>query len=288
MIHSMTGFALASATTSLGTLNLELRSVNSRFLELHFRLADEFRYLEPDFREALNDKIRRGKVECRLVFIPTPNQNALGEINYSIARQLLEHASAIKELTPDSAPFSIADILRWPGVLQAALPQLEPLSATCIALLNTALAELTATRAREGEQLRQLILRRVADMQSLVAAIYPHLPQLLAQHHEKLKVRLREADLSEDDERIRQELTLFAQKVDVDEELTRLSTHLIEVERVVNAGGVAGKRLEFLVQELNREANTLGSKSILSEVSKLAMELKILTEQIREQIQNIE
>ncbi len=288
MIQSMTGFAEATADTSFGTLHLELRSVNHRFLEIQFRLVEEFRSIEPALRAAISEKLSRGKIDCRLDFMPLTGPKIEGEINRATLEQLLALAASIKKLAPKSPDLSVADILRWPGVVQSEPPQMEALFSTGVDLLRRALDELSATRAREGAQLQAIILERIAEMHSLVIKVRPHIPKLIKGYQEKLITRLTEAGIADDDERVRQELTLFAQKIDVEEELNRISTHLLEVERVLGASSPAGKRLDFLMQELNREANTLGSKSALSEVSQLAMESKILIEQMREQIQNIE
>ena len=189
---------------------------------------------------------------------------------------------------PEAQPLRAGEVLHWPGMLGDAAIAADALREPCLALMREALAELCATRLREGGKLRDMILERVAKMQALVDRVTPLLPQAIAAYQEKLAARLREALASNDEERIRQEIAVFGIKVDVAEELNRLAAHLQEVKRVLEAGGAAGKRLDFLMQELNREANTLGSKSVSREVSEAAIELKLLIEQMREQIQNIE
>ena len=288
MIHSMTGYAAASRELTQGTLNLELRSVNHRYLDVVFRMDEIFRPAEPMMREAIARQINRGKLECRLMFSARAEDRKLRQINSALVEQLVQMNRAVQGLLPEAQPLSVADILRWPGVIESEELPADSLQEMCLSLLQAALAEFAATRGREGEKLKELILQRVAQMEGLVAQAAPHIPRLLAAYQEKLAARLREAQLAQDDERIRQELALFAQKIDVDEELSRLQTHLSEVKRVLSAGGAVGKRLDFLMQELNREANTLGSKSVASELSQLSMELKVLIEQMREQIQNIE
>ena len=288
MIQSMTGFAEATADTAFGVLHLELRAVNHRFLEIHFRLSDEFRSLESLLRTTIAGKLARGKIDCRLGFVAQSGANIEGEVNPAALAHLLSLAATVHNHAPQSQALSVAEILRWPGVLESPAPQMDALLGTGDALLQRALTDLCASRAREGAQLQSVILGHVADMHHLVTKVRPHIPQLIKGYQDKLILRLSEAGLTNEGDRIHQELTLFAQKIDVEEELNRISTHLAEVERVLHSTGPAGKRLDFLMQELNREANTLGSKSALSEVSQLAMELKILIEQIREQIQNIE
>jgi uncharacterized protein (TIGR00255 family) len=288
MIYSMTGFAVAAAELPHGSLNVELRSVNHRYLEVQFRLPDELRVLETAMRELIAGRLSRGKVECRLNFMPRAAGSGELQLNADLLQQLLRLNRAVQVHSPDSQTLRVADVLRWPGMLGAEGAPLDGLREPALELLKRALGELSATRGREGEKLKAMLLQRVAQMGQLAAGVAPRLPVLLAAYQEKLAARLREALGTSDDERVRQELALFAQKIDVDEELSRLQTHLSEVERILAAGGAVGKRLDFLMQELNREANTLGSKSVAAELSQVSMELKVLTEQMREQIQNIE
>lgn len=288
MIYSMTGFAVAAIETEHGALNLELRSVNHRYLDIQFRLNEELRVLEPAMREAIGNAISRGKVDCRLNYSPSAAKAGQLQLNAVLLQQLVQLNQTVQAHLADSQSLSVAEILRWPGVLGAETEPAENLHNSCLALLQTALNELNATRGREGEKLKQLLLQRVEQMEQLVAEILPRIPELLAGYQEKLIGRLKEAGIGHDDERIRQEISLFAQKIDVDEELSRLRTHLDEVKRVLGRGGVIGKRLDFLMQELNREANTLGSKSVDAEMSQASMDMKVLIDQMREQIQNIE
>ena len=288
MIHSMTGFAAAQCETAAGTLTIELRSVNHRYLELHFRLDDLLRSFEPAIRETISARLGRGKVECRVGILAPQGAASGAELNQQVLQQLSRLSASVLQQFPQSRPLSVADILRWPGVLATKDVSVEALEAALRSALDQALAELGDSRRREGEKLAAIILDRVAQMQSLIEGVKPLLPRLMQSYQEKLSARLREVVQTADDARIHQELALYAQKIDIDEELERLVTHLQEVKRVLAAGGAVGKRLDFLMQELNREANTLGSKSVSTETSQVSMSLKVLIEQMREQIQNIE
>jgi uncharacterized protein (TIGR00255 family) len=288
MIYSMTGFAVAQSDLAAGTLVVEMRSVNHRYLELHLRIDDALRVFEPQVREAIAARLGRGKVELRASLITPSGASAPAELSADVLDQLARLSASVQQRFPQSRPLSVADILRWPGVLATQQISADALQTHLLAALNQVIAELTASRAREGEKLAAIILERVVQMEALVARVRPLLPALLRTYQEKLTSRLQEALQAADEGRIHQELALYAQKIDVDEELGRLTTHLQEVRRVLAAGGAVGKRLDFLMQELNREANTLGSKSVSSETSQASMELKVLIEQIREQVQNIE
>ncbi len=288
LIYSMTGYAAVTREVPHGSLNLELRSVNNRYLDIQFRLPDEFRLLEPVMREFLTAQLNRGKVECRLSFLRLTGAEDPQQLNANLLQKLLQLNRSVRAALPDAQSLGVADILRWPGILGADALPAENLRESCMELLHVTLDEFAAARAREGEKLKDVLLERLGKMRLLVAEVLPRIPALLAAFQEKLKSRLRDALINYDDDRIRQELALFAGKIDVDEELSRLQTHLDEVERILRKGGAVGKRLDFLMQELNREANTIGSKSTDAEVSKISMELKVLIEQMREQVQNIE
>lgn len=288
MIYSMTGFAAVARELKQGSLSLELRSVNSRYLEIHFRLDESFRALEPALRELISTALSRGKVECRLNFSARSAGQASLQLNTALAEQLAVLGRSAQALLPEAQPLGVADLLRWPGVIEGESVSVESLQQDCLDLMKQGLAELSATRQREGEKLKAFLLQRAGQMEALVAGVLPHIPRLIAAYQEKLTSRLKEAMVAGEDGRIRQEIALFAQKIDVDEELSRLQTHLSELRRILEKGGAVGKRLDFLMQELNREANTLGSKSVASEVTQTSMELKVLIEQMREQIQNIE
>jgi uncharacterized protein (TIGR00255 family) len=288
MIHSMTGYAMVTSELPQGSLNLELRSVNNRYLDIQFRLPDEFRSLEAAMREFLTSRLNRGKVECRINFSRLPESEDIQVINSNLFQKLLELDRTVRAALPEARGLEVADILRWPGILGGTSQTMENLREPCIELLQAALDELAAARSREGNKLKAVLLERIHTMRSLVNEVAPRIPALLAAFQEKLKARLHEAMINCDDERIRLELGLFASKIDVDEELSRLRAHLEEVERILSRGGAVGKRLDFLMQELNREANTLAAKSVDAEVSKMSVELKVLIEQMREQVQNIE
>ena len=289
MILSMTGYASAQREWPQGVLVVELRAVNHRFLDVSMRLPEEFRPLESAIREKLAAKLSRGKVECRIAFnAQQGGAPASLQLNRALAQTLLALGRELSELAPQARPLAIGEVLRWPGVLATdALPP-ETLQAAALELIDNALNDFIANRAREGEKLAGLLQDRAAAMEALVAEIRPKMPQIVADYEAKLTQRFVEALGAHDDERIRQEIVLFAQRIDVAEELDRLTAHIAELRHILKKGGAAGKRLDFLMQELNREANTLGSKSVAVDSSRTAMELKVLIEQMREQIQNIE
>jgi uncharacterized protein (TIGR00255 family) len=288
MIYSMTGYASAAREFAYGVLNLELRSLNHRYLDLQFRLPDDLRSVEPVLREMLAAQLARGKVECRVTFTAAAAGPRTPQFNEVLLRQLVELNTRVRAALPGAETLAVADVLRWPGMLGAEALPLEELKAGCSELLSAVLVQFTAARAREGDKLAQVLLDRVAGMERLVAAILPRLPQVIAGYQERLATRLREAIGSGDEERVRQEVAVFATKIDVDEELSRLTSHVAELKRVLAEGGGVGKKLDFLMQELNREGNTLASKSADLSVTQAALELKLLVEQMREQIQNIE
>jgi len=288
MILSMTGFAVASRDLATGSVQLELRAVNHRYLDLSVRLPDELRALEPMLREKLTGRLGRGKIECRLAFSRAAPEAQTLALNSALVAQLHALSQEIARTAPGAAPLSAAEILRWPGVVIEPATSFEELARAVDSLADAVLADLSATRAREGAKLAAMIEERLGSMVELIARVSPRLPAIQAAYSEKLAARLREAALEADEERLRQELALFAAKTDVAEEVSRLGAHISEVRRVLKAGGNAGKRLDFLMQELNREANTLASKSVDTELSQIALELKVLIEQMREQVQNLE
>ncbi len=288
MIQSMTGYAVASAESPRGRLSLELRSVNARFLDLQFRVADELRALEPALREQIAERLSRGKIDCRFFFNETENAARPEGLNAQALQKLKDLAAQAKQAFPDAGPLRIGDVLRWPGVLAQPAADEEALRRLGAQLCRQALDELVAARGREGAKLAAVVAERVAAMRRRVADVVPLLPESIQKYQNRISEKLREALGMADDERIRAEVAVFAAKSDVDEELERLRAHLDEVERVLKKGGAAGKRLDFLAQELNREANTLASKAASKEVSDCALELKLLVEQVREQVQNIE
>jgi uncharacterized protein (TIGR00255 family) len=288
MILSMTGFSSISKEFPGGMLSLELRAVNHRYLDVQMRLPEELRIIEPQLREMISAKVSRGKLECRVGLNQQDNAAPTLEINQDYLDKLLAVAGELQDRSLGMKGLSVGELMRWPGVLKSNQLAPEALQQLCLSNLAPVLADFNASRAREGEKLKGILLDRVASMEGIVAAVRPKLPLIMEAYMGKLSGRLREALGNIDDDRIKQEFALFAQKIDVDEELSRLTTHLTEVRRILKADGQAGKRLDFLMQELNREANTLGSKSVSTETTQASVELKVLIEQMREQIQNIE
>ncbi len=297
MILSMTGYATASTELDSGSLMLELRAVNHRYLDVQLRMPDELRGIEGALREAITVQLQRGKVECRINYAAR-NAKSGAALNRELLQQLAVWNREVQDAFPNAQPLSVADVLRWNGVLETPSASAEELREALLCLLQEVLQEFSASRAREGEKLKEFLLQRVDKIEALRNGVMPHVPAAIAAYEQKLGARLRAAmqnapaqeawTMGIGDERIRQEITLFASKIDVDEELSRLDSHLAEMRRILAQGGAVGKRLDFLMQELNREANTLGSKSVDAEVSRSAMEMKILIEQMREQIQNLE
>jgi uncharacterized protein (TIGR00255 family) len=288
MTFSMTGFAALEQPIANATLLLELRAVNSRYLDLHFKLDETLKSFEPAIRELINSQLSRGKVECKINFIQRTQSAQAPQLDEQLMQQLAEMQIKTQQFFPQSRALSVADILRWPGVVLHEELNHESLAEDIKKLVTQGLYDLTASRAREGEKLKALILDRLEQIEALVAKVKPLLPQLNKEYQAKLELKLQETLKTIDQERIAQELVLFAQRIDVDEELSRLTAHVSEVKRILNSDAPAGKRLDFLMQELNREANTLGSKSVSVQTTQVSMELKVLIEQMREQIQNIE
>ncbi|MFT7403439.1 MAG: hypothetical protein ACI955_000494 [Zhongshania sp.] len=284
---SMTAFAHQRFDYPWGSVTWELRSVNHRYLELSFKLPESWRQLEPSLRDALRSKLQRGKVECALRVQQHSQQQDL-QLNDKLASQILTAAHNLKTHIADTAPINVLELLRWPGVLE---PQTLDNDATSKQLLdgfNAALDEHIATRQREGSALAQLIEDRLDNITDIVIDIRSKMPNIVIAQRDKLQQRLAELKVELDPNRLEAEIALIAQKADVDEELDRLDTHVKEVRRVIKKGGASGRRLDFFMQELNREANTLSSKAVVADSTQAAVELKVLIEQMREQIQNIE
>jgi uncharacterized protein (TIGR00255 family) len=292
MIHSMTGYAAASAPLppdgARGSLAIELRSVNARFLDLQFRIADELRGLEPVLRELIAARISRGKLDCRVYLNENAQLASVDRLNPQALERLQALAAQVQKALPQASPLRVADVLRWPGVVAEPKADEEATRALAAQLCRQGLDELVSSRGREGAKLAAAIGERVAAMRRRIEQAAPLVPQSIAAYQAKLAEKLREALGANDDDRVRTELAIFAAKVDVDEELTRLRAHLDEVDRNLRKGGAVGKRLDFIAQELNREANTLASKAASQEITDCALELKLLIEQMREQVQNIE
>lgn len=289
MIRSMTAFSRREGQGEWGSLQLELRSVNHRYLEVTPRLPEELRALEPKLRERIGQRLGRGKVDCNVRYQP-PETSASGElaVNMDLVKQLAHASREVDGIIYNPAPVNSLDVLRWPGVLESPGVDEEQLHGALLGVLDEALEELNENRAREGEKLKAIILQRCDGIEGVVAEVRERLPQVLEAARRRLHDRLAELKQELDQERLEQEMVVLAQKLDVDEEMDRLATHVEEVRRVLESDEPVGRRLDFLMQELNREANTLGSKSADSETTRASVELKVLIEQMREQIQNIE
>ena len=288
MICSMTGYAVKTRDIERGTLQLELKSVNSRYLDFHFRVSEELRALEMPLRELLTQRLSRGKIECRLSFNAGTARAEQLQLNAELLAALNALGEQVRAQMPSAAPLSVNEVLRWPGMFGEQSVDFSALGPTVLALAREVIDEFTATRGREGQKLAEMIIDRVNGIRGIVRRVAPRIPEAQALFADKLRQRLVDALGNASDDRILQEVAVFATRIDVAEELTRLNAHLDEVERVLKQGGACGKRLDFLMQELNREANTLGSKSAITEVSQASMDVKLLIEQMREQIQNLE
>jgi uncharacterized protein (TIGR00255 family) len=288
MIASMTGFAAAALETPQGSLAVELKTVNHRYLEFQARMPEELRPLEPAMREALAARLTRGKADCRITF--TPIASAARSMSPDGAALTALHAASRQVLAefPDARALSIAEILHWPGVLADESLSPDRAKDMVLGLVDKAINELNQSRTREGAKLESVLRERLTRMAALIEEARPLLPGAVKAFQEKLAARIAEAGASPSDERIHQEIVLYSARIDVDEEISRLATHIAEYRRVLDKGGACGKRLDFLCQELNREANTLGSKSVANEMTRISVELKVLIEQMREQVQNIE
>jgi uncharacterized protein (TIGR00255 family) len=288
MISSMTAFARQEYTDTWGSLTLELRSVNHRYLEIGLRLPDELRVLEGRIREQLQNQLNRGKVDIQVRY--QPEQHASGELQLDmiLIEQLATASEQVKRYFPEHRPVSTLEIMRWPGVLQ--IPQVEPevLHAKAMELLDAAIAELIRGRQREGAKLKAILEQRCNGVMDIVQQMRGLIPEIKQTWRDKLQARLGEFKGELDSGRLEQEMVIMAQKIDVDEELDRLETHVAEVQHGLNATKPIGRRLDFLMQELNREANTLGSKSVDARTGTASVDLKVLIEQMREQVQNIE
>ena len=295
----MTGYAVATSESEAGTLTLEIKSVNSRFLDLQFRINDELRALEPDLRTAIMAAITRGKVEARLSF----GRKVAGgsqALNETLLSDLARLQAEVTRHFASAPPMTVNELLRWPGVIEEAQVGQESLQSDVAALTARTVAAFVESRKREGAQLEAVLLARIQAMEAIVARITPLIPQVIAQFQQKAIERMQDAlglaghgqpnplTRQEVMERIRQEVTLYGIRIDVAEELARLSAHLNETRHILKKGGQVGKRLDFMMQELNREANTLGAKASVKELADASMELKLLIEQMREQVQNLE
>jgi len=284
----MTGFARQSAESGLGTLTWELRAVNHRYLDVSFRLPEELRAKEQAFKQQLGAVLKRGKIECTLHVRRALNQQTDLQVNMDLVAVIRKRVTDISRALHDTQLINPIDILRWPGVVSEPEIDAEPLYVEAGALFEKALEAVAAMRASEGVRITKMLESRCADIAAIAKSVRKRLPEVLAGAHARQRERIERLDVEADPARLEVELALIAQKLDVDEELDRLESHLAEIRQSLAADEPVGRRLDFLMQELNREANTLGSKSADAETTKAAVELKVLIEQMREQIQNVE
>lgn len=287
MVFSMTAFARASSECAQGRFTWEIRSVNSRYLELHFRLPDAFRDLEPALRERLKKSLNRGKVECTLRFQPLQGENKLS-VNHELVHELNRAADEVHAIIGPGNAMNVLEVLAWPGVISSAETDGKALQQAALQAFDDCLRSSCDARAREGEELAALIRQRLEKMQQIVTVVSAAMPQALAAQRQQLEDKIAELNITLDSSRLETEMVLLAQKADVAEELDRLNTHIQEVGRILSQDEPIGRRLDFMMQELNREANTLSSKSLTTSITQAAVDLKVLIEQMREQVQNIE
>ncbi|MDU4091743.1 MAG: YicC/YloC family endoribonuclease [Pantoea sp.] len=287
MIRSMTAYARRETKGEWGSAAWELRSVNQRYLETYIRLPEQFRSLEPVIRERLRNRLTRGKIECNLRFDADPSAQSALILNQPLAKQLLEAAQWVKQQNADGA-IDPVDILRWPGVMSAQEQDLDAINAELVATLELAIDDFIAARESEGAALKSMIEQRLAGVSTEVQKVRAWMPEVLKWQRDRLVTKLEEAELQLDNNRVEQELLMMAQRIDVAEELDRLEAHVKETYNILKKKEAVGRRLDFMMQEFNRESNTLASKSINADITASAIELKVLIEQMREQIQNIE
>ena len=288
MLHSMTGFARESVETALGTLTWEIRAVNHRYLDVQFKLPDDLRPKEQAFRQQASAVLGRGKVECGLFFRRATDQQTEMQIDTDLVALIGTRISEVSAKLPATAAINPVEILRWPGVMRQPEIDAEPLFDAATTLLDTALQAIDSMRLSEGQRIAEMLESRCAEITAIAGSVRARMPEVLAASRLKQKVRIEKLDVAADPARLEVELALIAQKIDVDEELDRLESHLVEIRDALSDKKPVGRRLDFLMQELNREANTLGSKSADTETTKAAVDLKVLIEQMREQIQNVE
>ena len=289
MLNSMTGFARQVVESPLGTLTCEIRAVNHRYLDVQFRLPDELRAKEIEFRKQVGGTVRRGKVDCSVHFRRA--EEGQGSLNHELVGQLGSRLDEIRELLPATLPanpVNLVDVLRWPGVVDQPVVEAEPLVAAATDLLANTLSALAEMRASEGSRIDDMLTSRCDEILQIAASVKKRMPEVLEATRKKQQERIDKLDIDADPARLETELALITQKLDVDEELDRLQSHISEIRAVLKNKEPVGRRLDFLMQELNREANTLGSKSADAETTRAAVDLKVLIEQMREQIQNIE
>ena len=297
-ISSMTGYANAKVQTDMGLLSIDIRSVNSRFLDLSFRASEEIRFLEPKFREIISGKIARGKMECRLNLVDS-GLSADTALNEEALNKLMALQTQVLKTDPSATALRVADILNYPGIVAAPVPDPEVFAKQVLTGFEQCLEVFNESRQREGAALAQVLLKYCTQIEDLVNTLRPKIPEILQAQKDKLTERLEEAlgttladgaqiTKEEVNERIRQEITHYGITLDVNEEMERLCTHVKEVRRTLDRGGPVGRKLDFLMQELNREANTLGSKAVSISMTDTSVNLKLVIESMREQIQNLE
>lgn len=288
MLNSMTGFARETAETPFGTMTCEMRAVNHRFLDIQFRLPEELRSKEVELRNHIGASVRRGKVECAL-YLKKDTATGTGlHVNEALVEQLAAQACEISKILPEAHALDPIDVLRWPGVVAKPEIDTEPLFEVAAALVGKTLKALENMRSNEGKRISGMIESRLEDVLSIASTVRERIPEVLDTVRVRQKERIDKLDVEADPARLETELALIAQKLDVDEELDRLESHVSEVRTAMDSDEPVGRRLDFLMQELNREANTLGSKSADTETTSATIELKVLIEQMREQIQNVE
>lgn len=288
MIRSMTAFARAETEQPWGSAQLELKSVNNRYLDIAPRLPDELRPLEPVLRERIGARLGRGKLDCVFKISYASDRDTAFSVNLPLAEQVARAVEQVQPLLGNAQGVTPMDVLRWPGVIQASAPDLKAIQATALELLDCALNDLVAMRAREGEKITVMVVQRCDDIEAIVSSLRVRVPDILNEIRRKLQARLDELKAQPDQDRLEQEMLYLAQKLDITEELDRLGAHVAEVRRVLESDEPVGRRLDFLMQELNREANTVGSKSADAETTRASVDLKVFIEQIREQVQNVE
>ncbi len=287
MIYSMTAFSRVEIKGDWGNAVWEIRSVNQRFLETYFRLPEQFRGIEPVLRERFRKQLNRGKVECNLRFNANPATKSELALNEKLALQLIEHANWVNGQTLNSQVNPL-EVMRWPGVMEAPETDMTAIQAELLTAFDQALKDFIAARASEGENLKAMIDQRLDAISAEADKVQAHMPAIIEWQRNRIIEKFTDAKIDLDSGRVEQELVLLAQKMDVAEELDRLNSHVGETRKILKKGGAQGRRLDFMMQEFNREANTLGSKSINTDVTASAVELKVLIEQMREQIANIE
>jgi len=287
MIQSMTAYARIEHKAQWGTASWEIRSVNQRYLETYLRLPEQFRSFEPVLRDRLRKRLNRGKVEVNLRYELADNSSNELQLNQDLAKQLLNAANWLKQ-EAGQGELSLTDVLRWPGVLASAEQDMDSIGAELMKAFDSAIDQFIEARGREGSAIKDMLLTRLDGVMEQVNIVREHMPTVMQYQREKLTNRLAEIQGELDPARIEQEMVLLAQKQDVAEEMDRLEAHVTEARRILKKGGSEGRRLDFMMQEFNRESNTLASKSISTDITASGVELKVLIEQMREQIQNIE